>query len=114
MLFELTKLITPLLTGLVLFFVHVINDKIDETRKTMIEQNTKVEATLGIVDARLFKHFTNEEIHMPRAQIVNIADFQSQCKLVDQLMCNSAENIREIRMDIKELREEIIAELSKK
>jgi len=36
--------------------------------------------TVSKIDDKLFKHFTNEEIHVPRSTVVTKAEFDMQCK----------------------------------
>ena len=63
-----------------------------------------LQATVYKIDDKMFKHFTNEEIHIPRSTVVTKAEFDLMTKMRDKQL----EDMREIVKDgIAQLRIEV-------
>jgi hypothetical protein len=63
-----------------------------------------LQSTVWKIDDKMFKHFTNEEIHIPRSTVVTKAEFDLMTKMRDK----QVEDLKEVVKDgITQLRIEV-------
>lgn len=79
---EWFRLVTPLLVTIALFMIG------------------GVKGDVGKLDDKVFKHFTNDEIHIPRGMIVTQAEFDMRCKFADATMAENKQDLKEAVCDI--------------
>jgi hypothetical protein len=91
---EYLRIVTPVLTTLGLFIVALVGNGIN-TRIDRME--TQVCTSIEKVDEKLFKHLTNEELHVVRSTIVDKAQFD----LINQIR---AAQIAEIKTDMSDIK----------
>ena len=78
---EYMRWITPILVTLCLFLLANINHKVD------------------LIDDKLFKHLTNDEMHSPRSLFVSRAEFS----IYQEFRTNQMEDLTVGMKDIKEM-----------
>jgi hypothetical protein len=59
--------------------------------------------TVGKIDDKLFKHFTNEEIHIPRSTVVTQAEFDMQCKFYSYANQETIKKIDSMQSELSQL-----------
>lgn len=91
----LLRSFTPLLLLFLTWTGKLVVDKIN----TM---NTNLQNQLSVIDDRFYKHQTNEEIHIPRSQVVSDAEFKSHCRWAEEYRQNMRESIAELKTVIRE------------
>jgi len=76
-LFSAAQYVTPVLVTIILFFLTNLKGDLS---------NIKLELKSDIkeLDAKMFTHLTNDEIHVPRGMIVNKGEFEIQCKFAEK------------------------------
>jgi hypothetical protein len=74
----LLRFVTPLLVTIALFMVNQLNGSID-----------KVNTVVHEIDAKLFKHLTNDEMHTPRSLVL----FKSEQDLINRIRTEQFNNI---------------------
>ncbi|MCK9626550.1 MAG: hypothetical protein M0R23_08865 [Bacteroidales bacterium] len=57
---------------------------------------------LKTIDEKIFKHLTNDEIHIPRDYVVSKAEFDLNKKFRDDFSNRVMESICELKKDIRE------------
>lgn len=85
---EYLRLITPAGIAVMLWILGTINTGIE-----------RVDRRVESLDARVFLHFTNHELHVPKDSVVSEAEFKMHCQQNKTL----EDRLIEIRNDIKEL-----------
>jgi len=78
---EYMRWITPVLVTICIFFLTVINAKVDK------------------IDDKLFKHLTNDELHPPKTLFVTRAEFS----IYQEFRATQMEDFNDSMKEIKEL-----------
>lgn len=63
----------------------------------------RVEVKIKGVDDKLFTHLTNEDLHVPREQIVSQAEFDMHCKFAQENKVEILKNLDKLQDDVKML-----------
>ena len=82
---EWLRLVTPALVTVTLFII------------------TGVSFQVRTLDAKLFKHLTNHELHMPRQDIVNQTQFSLYCHFNDEAKDRFQKSVDDMRKDVSTL-----------
>ena len=83
--FEILRLITPALITLGIFLMTQINSKLD------------------CLDARIFIHLSNDELHTPRSIVCTKNEFSLYCKMRDEQWARMYESLDTINRQNSEL-----------
>jgi hypothetical protein len=86
LIFELLRLFTPVGITISLFILTSLNNKLES------------------MDAKIFKHLTNDEIHIPRGQVVSKGEYDLFCKNYDKDSERIYIELRNIRVILEEER----------
>jgi len=86
MLFEVLRLLTPAGVTISIFLMSLLINKVDK------------------LDDKVFKHLTNDEIHVSRMQVISKAEFDMQSQFKDKEMRDFRELVAGLRQDIKDLK----------
>ena len=95
---EYFRLFTPFMLILVSIIGWGIREKVSDMQQSI----TSVQCQVAAFDEKMFKHLTNEEIHIPRATVVNKAEFDLYQKMRDRQMDSMENVVRDIRNMLKE------------
>ena len=63
---------------------------------------TNMDGKLQDIDAKLFTHLTNDEIHIPRDQVVTKGVFEMHCQFAEENKQQYLEALKETEQDLKE------------
>lgn len=92
---ENMRWITPILVTICLFFLAMINNKVDQ------------------IDEKLFKHLTNDEMHTPRTLVITRPEFDIYQELRQRQMVDIKESLTEIKNDNNKAHDLIMERISK-
>lgn len=87
---EIFRLISPILLGLVLFILSGIKSDVGDLKVDIKD-----------LDGRVFKHLTNDEIHVPRGTIVTDAEFKMHAQFENEKMEMIVKALQELSQDIR-------------
>lgn len=91
---ELFRWITPVAVTVAIFILSGL-------RTDVANFKTDIKYQLCDIETKLFKHLTNEELHIPRGTIVNKSEFDLYQKMRDKQMDSMETMVRDIRNIIK-------------
>lgn len=85
--FDFLRFGTPILVTVTIFLSGILLTKIN------------------VMEERIFKHLTNEELHAPRSMYVSNAEFALQTKFTEQYFVSVQKSVEDIRCDLKYITE---------
>lgn len=94
---EYFRMITPFMLVVFTFVGWTVNQRMASLESRIVSVDCKIDA----VDTKLFKHLTNDEIHIPRTMIVGQEAFLTYQKMRDTQMNDMKSELREGLADIK-------------
>jgi hypothetical protein len=83
-LFSALRFFTPIISGVTLFTVGMLLNRLDK------------------LDDKMFKHLTNDEMHSPRSIIVTKPEFMLYQQMRDRQMADLKDGIQEIKIILRE------------
>lgn len=93
---EYLRIATPVLTTLGLFIIGYIGSSLSGH---MNQMETQIVGKIDKLDDKIFKHMTNDEIHIPRASMVDRASFD----IINQVRAAQISEIKAEICDVKTL-----------
>ena len=93
---EYLRIATPVLTTLGLFIVGLVGSNLSNNVNRM---ETQLLAQMGKIDDKLFRHLTNDEIHMPRSTMVD----KQQFDLINTIRASQLADLKAEICDVKTL-----------
>jgi len=110
---EWLRFVTPLLVAVCAYQITTMNshigkldEKIEKTRADLSAAITTGDSNLatqiGNAHQEVFKHLTNDEIHIPRSTVVTKAEFEMHCKFADRMVNQVEYLLKDFKKDIRE------------
>ena len=87
---QVIKILTPILIAVSIFILTGINTQIDD------------------IDAKLFKHLTNHEIHTPRADVISKGVFDTHCMMANRDREELLRYLDNIKKDLNKIFDSLI------
>lgn len=94
---EWFRWLTPILVTVSLFLVSQINGSIKDVK-------TDLSSQIASLDVKVFKHLTNDEIHIPRGTVVTKQEFDLQCKFSTYQIDQIAKSLDQLHEELKKKR----------
>ena len=92
---EYFRFLTPLLITIAMFMINTIEHKVD-----------RIDEKVEVLDAKIFKHLTNDELHAPRTLILSKPEFE----IYQQMRNKQMDGVGQVLIEIKQMIREHIRE----
>jgi len=94
---EYFKLFTPFMIIIVSLIGWSIKEQVNDMRSNILS----IQCQVVSIDDKIFKHLTNEEIHMPRSTIATKGEFDLVYQVRERQFIELKQAINNLSLDVK-------------